>query len=263
MFEWMVSPEIWIAFFTLTALEVVLGIDNIVFISIMAGKLPPEQRPKARFIGLSLALVMRILLLMTLAWMMKLSAPLFEVLGKGFSGKDLILLGGGLFLLAKSTVELHAKVEGADRPHKVIAAGTFVSVILQILVIDVVFSVDSIITAVGMTDVIGIMVAAVITAVIFMMIFAGPVGDFVDRHPTIKVLALGFLLLIGSMLVAEGLGHHIPKGYIYFAMAFSLGIEMINLRVRGGAGLPVEPDTVVDEGAETDSTTRLEDPSEQ
>jgi predicted tellurium resistance membrane protein TerC len=225
-----------IALLTLTLLEVVLGIDNIVFISILTGKLPPDQRGRARRIGLSLAMLMRIGLLFALTWVMKLTAPLFTLAGTHLSGRDLILLGGGLFLIAKATWEIHDKLEGAEHAHgPTKKAVTFGSVIAQILVLDIVFSLDSVITAVGMAQHLLIMVTAVVVAVGVMLVFAGAVGDFVERHPTVKMLALSFLILIGVMLVAEGAGQHIPKGYVYFAMAFSLLVEMLNLRMRKSA----------------------------
>jgi predicted tellurium resistance membrane protein TerC len=230
--EWLTNPEIWIALLTLTALEIVLGIDNVVFISILAGKLPLEQQARARRVGLSLAMLIRIGLLLSLAWIIRLTAPLFSVFGEEISGRDLILLIGGLFLLAKSTHEIHQKLEGEKGHISTRTAASFGSVIVQILLLDIVFSLDSVITAVGMVDEIAVMVAAVVIAVGFMLVFAGPISSFVERHPTVKMLALSFLLLIGFALVAEGFDQHIPKGYIYFAMAFSLGVEMLNLRLR-------------------------------
>ena len=231
-FDWISNPDVWISLLTLTGLEIVLGIDNVIFISILAGKLPAHQQARARKLGLSLALITRIALLCSLAWMMRLTAPLFELFGHGVSGRDLILLVGGLFLLGKSTHEIHGKLEGEDGHTTARIAPSFSSVIVQILLLDIVFSLDSVITAVGMANLLGVMIAAVIIAIIVMLIFAGPISAFVDRHPTIKMLALSFLLLIGVTLVADGLGHHIPKGYIYFSMAFSLGVEMLNLRLR-------------------------------
>ena len=231
--DWITNPESWIALLTLTALEIVLGIDNIVFISILAGKLPEAQRNKARQVGLALAMITRVLLLLSLSWLIGLTAPLFTVLKQEISGRDLILLAGGLFLLAKSTHEMHDKLEGeesADGTRK--AAASFASVIIQILLLDIVFSLDSVITAVGMADELGVMITAVIIAVGVMLIFAGRISDFVDKHPTVKILALSFLLLIGVSLLGEGLEFHIPKGYIYFAMAFSLGVELLNMRLR-------------------------------
>ncbi len=230
--EFLADPQMWISLLTLTGLEIVLGIDNVIFISILAGKLPPEQQARARRLGLGLALVTRVLLLCSLAWMMKLNTPLFSLLGHGVSGRDLILLIGGLFLIAKSTHELHEKLEGEDGGTTTRLAPSFSAVIVQILLLDIVFSLDSVITAVGMASQLGVMIAAVIIAVIIMLAFSGAISAFVDRHPTLKVLALSFLLLIGVTLVADGLGHHVPKGYIYFSMAFSLGVEMLNLRMR-------------------------------
>ncbi|CAN5734405.1 TerC family protein [soil metagenome] len=238
--EWLSDPSIWIAFGTLTALEIVLGIDNIVFISILAGKLPEEQQPRARFIGLALAMVTRILLLLVLAWIIRLTAPLFTVLAQEISGRDLILIAGGLFLVAKSTYEIHDKLEGEDGAKSKKVPPTFGMVIIQILLLDVVFSLDSVITAVGMVDQVGVMIAAVVVAVIFMMIFAGPISRFVEKHPTVKMLALSFLLLIGVTLIAEGFEQHISKGYIYFAMAFSVLVEMLNLKMKSGTRTPVK-----------------------
>lgn len=238
-FDWITNPDVWISLLTLTALEIVLGIDNVIFISILAGKLPREQQGRARKLGLTLALVTRIALLCSLAWMMQLTTPLFSVLGHAVSGRDLILLFGGLFLLGKATHEIHGKLEGEDGHTTARIAPSFTSVIIQILLLDIVFSLDSVITAVGMANLIGVMIAAVIIAILVMLAFAGPISAFVERHPTIKMLALSFLLLIGVTLVADGLGHHIPKGYIYFAMAFSLGVEMLNLRLRSKRS-PVE-----------------------
>jgi predicted tellurium resistance membrane protein TerC len=232
MLNWVSDPQIWIGFFTLVALEIVLGIDNIIFISILAGKLPPEQRDKARVLGLAAALISRLLLLLALSWVVRLTQPLFEVLGEEISGRDLILLLGGLFLLAKSVTEIGQSMELKGDDGKKRAAASFTSVILQIMVLDVVFSLDSVITAVGMVDELGVMVAAVIVAVIVMLVASGPISRFVDRHPSIKMLALSFLVLIGVVLIAEGLDQHIPKGYIYFAMAFSVIVELLNIRMR-------------------------------
>jgi predicted tellurium resistance membrane protein TerC len=230
--DWLTDPSIWIAFGTLTMLEIVLGIDNIIFISILAGKLPAEQQPRARFIGLALAMIMRILLLLTLAWIIKLTQPLFTVLGQEISGRDLILIVGGLFLVAKSTFEIHEKLEGEHGEKSSRVAPSFGAVLVQILLLDMVFSLDSVITAVGMVDQVAVMIAAVVVAVAFMMVFAGPISRFVERHPTVKMLALSFLLLIGVTLIAEGFEQHISKGYIYFAMAFSVLVEMLNLKMR-------------------------------
>lgn len=229
---WMAEPEAWIAFATLLGLEIVLGVDNIIFISILAGKLPVDQQAKARYVGLALALVMRIGLLFSITWVVSLVNPLFSVLGKPISGRDLILFFGGLFLIAKATHEIHQKLEGVAGQASSAVKAKFANVILQILVLDIVFSLDSVITAVGMVDNISIMITAVIVSVAFMMVFAGPLSSFVDRHPTLKVLALNFLILIGLSLVAEGWGHHIPKGYVYFAMGFAILVETINIRIR-------------------------------
>lgn len=236
--ELFADPQIWIAFATLTLLELVLGIDNVIFISILSGKLPAEKQARARYIGLGLALGIRILLLLSLSWIIGLKDPLFSVLGHAFSGKDLVLLIGGLFLIGKSTHEIHGSLEGEEGQGSKKTYSSFLSVIIQIVLLDIVFSLDSVITAVGMISTtygaagIYIMVAAVIISIVAMMLFAGPIGSFVQRHPTIKMLALSFLLLIGVMLVAEGLGQHIPKGYIYFAMAFSVVVEILNMRLR-------------------------------
>ncbi len=231
--EWLSNPESWIALLTLTALELVLGIDNIIFITILAGKLPPKERARARTIGLALAMLMRLALLLTLAWMVRLTAPLFSVLGNEISGRDLILLLGGLFLLAKATHEIHHKLEGVEGSKSKTVAASMASVLTQIVLLDIVFSLDSVITAVGMVREIPVMVTAVIVSVFLMMLFAKPVGDFVESRPTVKMLALSFLLLIGTALIADGLDFHIPKGYIYFAMGFSVFVEMLNLRLRG------------------------------
>jgi predicted tellurium resistance membrane protein TerC len=231
--DWLTDPQAWISLLTLTLLEIVLGIDNIIFISILAGKLPKEQQAKARQTGLMLALVSRLLLLASIAWMAKLTTPLFTILDHGVSGRDLILILGGLFLLWKSTKEIHEKLEMKDgHANPVAGTVTFAQVIMQIMVIDVVFSLDSVITAVGMAQHLAIMVTAVILAMGVMLWAAGSISDFVNRHPTLKILALSFLILIGVALVAEGTGAHISKGYIYFAMAFSFGVEMLNLRLR-------------------------------
>ncbi|MEQ1642638.1 MAG: TerC family protein [Pyrinomonadaceae bacterium] len=236
--EFLSDPQVWIAFGTLTLLELVLGIDNVIFISILSGKLPPEQRAKARYIGLGLALGIRILLLLSLSWVIGLVEPLFTVWGRGFSGKDLVLLIGGLFLIAKSTHEIHGSLEGEEGHGSKKTYAGFVGVIIQIVLLDIVFSLDSVITAVGMISTtygsngIYIMVSAVVISIIAMMLFAGSIGTFVQKHPTIKMLALSFLLLIGVMLVAEGFHQTIPKGYIYFAMAFSVLVEFLNMRLR-------------------------------
>jgi predicted tellurium resistance membrane protein TerC len=232
MIELLSNPQAWMAFATLTALELVLGIDNIIFISILVDKLPLEKRELARRIGLFMAMFMRIGLLLVLAWIVGLVKPLFTVLNQDISGRDLILILGGLFLIYKSTTEIHQSVEGEEGHSAAAAKATFTGVILQILVVDLVFSLDSIITAVGMVDDVRIMIAAVIASVALMMVFATAIGQFVSRHPTIKMLALSFLVVVGVVLVAEGFNHHVPKGYIYFAMAFSLGVEALNIRMR-------------------------------
>ena len=230
--EWILDPQIWIGLLTLTALEIVLGIDNIVFISIVAGRLPDKSQKKARLLGLALAMIMRVLLLLTLSWIMRLTAPLFAIGNFAVSGRALILIAGGLFLLAKSTREIHHRIEGGDEHGTGAIRASFSAVLLQIVLLDAVFSLDSVITAVGMVDEIAVMVIAVILAVAVMMIFAEPISRFIDRHPTMKMLALSFLLLIGVNLIGEGMGFHIPKGYTYFAMGFSLLVEMLNLKVR-------------------------------
>ncbi|HJZ74327.1 MAG TPA: TerC family protein [Vicinamibacterales bacterium] len=229
------TSEGLLALVTLTFLEIVLGVDNVIFISILSGKLPPADQPRARRAGLLGAMLMRIALLLSIAWVVRLTNPLVSIGSRGISGRDLILIGGGLFLLAKATLEIHERLEGAEHERTVRTAPSFWSVIAQIMVLDIVFSLDSVITAVGMANDISIMVAAVVLSVAIMMFSAEPVSRFVNRHPTVKVLALSFLLLIGVSLVGEGLGMHIPKGYIYFAMGFSVFVEMINLRVRGSA----------------------------
>lgn len=233
--DWLTDPQLWISLLTLTALEIVLGIDNVIFISILAGKLPADQQARARRLGLSLALVTRVLLLCSLAWVMGLTRPLFTVpwVGVAITGKSLILVAGGLFLIGKSVVEIHEKLEGEDGHATAGRAGvSFRGVIVQILLLDIVFSLDSVITAVGMANHLGVMIAAVVIALGVMLAFAGVVSDFVNDHPTLKMLALSFLILIGVMLVGEAFGQHIPKGYIYFAMAFSCGVELLNLRLR-------------------------------
>ncbi|WP_312225952.1 TerC family protein [Stutzerimonas nitrititolerans] len=237
--EWLSSPEIWVAFLALTALEIVLGIDNIIFISILVARLPKEQQPKARFFGLALAMGTRILLLLSIAWVMRLTDDLFTVMDHGVSGRDLILFFGGLFLLFKSTMEIWHSVEGEEEQ----ASGTggavkagFVGIILQIAVIDIVFSLDSVITAVGLVDNVQVMIAAIVIAVGVMMLSAGTISDFIERHPTLKILALSFLIVVGTLLVAEAFGAHVPKGYVYFAMAFSLAVEALNIRMRKAMG---------------------------
>ncbi len=229
---WLTDPQIWIALATLTFLEIVLGVDNIIFISILAGRLPDHRQAAARRIGLLLAMGTRILLLLSLAWIVRLTQPLITLFGQELSGRDLILIAGGLFLLAKSTHEIHGRLEGDEEGGHARGHASFTSVIVQIMLLDIVFSLDSVITAVGMVDELAVMVAAVMIAVVIMMVSATPISDFVHRHPTVKILALSFLLLIGLSLLLEGFDHHIPKGYIYFAMGFSVFVEMINLRIR-------------------------------
>jgi predicted tellurium resistance membrane protein TerC len=238
--EWITDPQALIALLTLTVLEIVLGIDNIIFISILSGKLPKEQQKKGRLVGLSLAMVTRILLLFSISLIVKLTEPFFTVFEIGISGRDLILILGGLFLLAKSTVEIHSKLEGEEEHHDVKAKVSFAGVIIQIMLLDIVFSLDSVITAIGMANDLAVMIIAVIIAVIFMMFFSGSISDFVENHPTIKILALSFLLLIGFSLIVEGLHQHIPKGYIYFAMAFSVFVEMLNLKMRKKKTEPIK-----------------------
>jgi predicted tellurium resistance membrane protein TerC len=237
--EWLFDPHLWVALLTLTVLEVVLGIDNVVFIAILVDKLPLQQRRQARLIGLGLAMLMRIALLFSVSWMLRLTAPLLTVWQQAVSGRDLILLLGGLFLLAKSTYEIHHKLEGEEGHASTRVKASLAGVLVQIILLDIVFSLDSVITAVGMTNRLGIMITAVMIAVLFMMAFSGAISVFVNRHPTVKMLALSFLLLIGTMLMIEGLHQHIPKGYIYFAMAFSVFVEMLNLRLRRRQGAPV------------------------
>lgn len=250
--EWIVDSQIWIALLTLTALEIVLGIDNIIFISILSGKLPAAEQGRARAVGLALAMLMRIGLLVCIGWVMSLTKPFFTVFDHAFSGRDLILVGGGLFLLAKSTHEIHDKLEGDPEGHggSPKRRASFSAVILQIVLLDIVFSLDSVITAVGMSDRIGVMIAAVVIAVAFMMFFATPISRFVHDHPTVKILALSFLLLIGVTLIAEGFHQHIPKGYIYFAMAYSVFVEVLNLRIRAKSR-PVELRGTPEETAKT------------
>ena len=231
--EWLASPELWVAFLTLTALEIVLGIDNIIFISILVSRLPKHQQPKARFFGLALAMGTRILLLLSISWVMRLTADLFHVFDQGFSGRDLILFFGGLFLLWKSTAEIFHSLEGEEEAQT--AGGKaygFMGIIMQIAIIDIVFSLDSVITAVGLVDNVPIMVAAIIISVIVMMLSAGTISAFIDKHPSLKILALSFLIVVGTVLVAEAFGVHVPKGYVYFAMAFSLAVEAVNIRMR-------------------------------
>jgi predicted tellurium resistance membrane protein TerC len=245
--EWLTSPENLVALLTLTALEIVLGIDNIIFIAILSAKLPVAVQNRARLIGLSIAMITRVLLLLSITWIMRLTKPLFSLLDRDFSGRDLILIAGGLFLLAKSTLEIHEKLEGDEHEQRKGSTARFGAVVFQIVILDIVFSLDSVITAIGLSGHLGVMITAVIIAVIFMMVFSKSLSDFVDKHPTIRMLALSFLLLIGISLVGEGLEFHIPKGYIYFAMAFSVGVEMLNLRIRG-ATKPVKLHGTPDEG---------------
>src|SRR5688572_16256066 len=260
--ELLADPQLWIAFATLTVLELVLGIDNVIFISILSGKLPPDQQARARYIGLTLALGMRVLLLLSLSWIIGLTEPLFTISGYDISGRDLVLIIGGLFLIGKSTHEIHGSLEGEEGEGSSKVYSSFASVIIQITLLDIVFSLDSVITAVGMVSSefgpagLWIMIAAVVISIIAMMAFAGPIGAFVQRHPTIKMLALAFLLLIGVTLIAEGFHQHIPKGYIYFAMAFSVLVEVLNMRLRKRAAKPVHlhnPYSDDDEAAATGS----------
>ena len=240
MLELLTDPQAWIAFTTLTLLELVLGIDNIIFISILVDKLPPEKRALARRLGLFMAMFMRIGLLLVLSWIIGLVTPLFSVLNQEISGRDLILILGGLFLIWKSTGEIHQSLEGEEGHASGAVQATFAAVILQIMIVDLIFSLDSIITAVGMVDELAVMIAAVIASVALMMLFAGAIGRFVSDHPSIKMLALSFLVVVGVVLIAEGFDHHVPKGYVYFAMAFSLGVEMLNIRVRRRSAKPVQ-----------------------
>jgi predicted tellurium resistance membrane protein TerC len=250
--DWLFDPNVWIGLLTLTALEIVLGIDNIIFISILASKLPTSEQGKARKLGLTGAFVTRVLLLLSIAWIVRLTAPLFTAVGVEVSGRSLILLAGGLFLIAKATWEIHGKLEGEEEEHATRrAAATMASVVTQIMLIDIVFSLDSVITAVGMVQEVWIMIAANVIALGIMLVAAGPISAFVDRHPTVKMLALAFLVLIGTNLVAEGLGHHIPKGYTYFAMAFSVAVEMLNLRVRAAKPVRLHETPRLEEGAPT------------
>lgn len=237
--ELLADPQAWVAFATLTALELVLGIDNIVFISILVDKLPKAQQDMARRLGLFMAMFMRIGLLLVLSWIIGLTAPLFSVMSQGISGRDLILIAGGLFLIWKSTGEIHQSLEGEEGHASSAVKATFTAVILQIMVVDMVFSLDSIITAVGMVDSLEVMVAAVIASVALMMVFAGAIGRFVSEHPTIKMLALSFLVVVGVVLIAEGFDYHVPKGFVYFAMAFSIAVELLNIRMRKRSRKPV------------------------
>ena len=238
--QWFLDPHLWIGLITLTVLEIVLGIDNIIFISILSGKLPARKQANARRIGLGLAMVMRVLLLLSLTWVMGLTRPLFTLLGFDVSGRAVILIAGGLFLLTKSTHEIHNNLEGEDEERRVRTVPSLLSVLVQISLLDIVFSLDSVITAVGMVDHVGIMIAAVVLAVVAMMFFAGPIANFVERHPTIKMLALSFLLLIGVNLIADGVGFHIPKGYTYFSMGFAVFVEVLNLKLRKRRAVPAK-----------------------
>lgn len=259
--DFILNPQIWMALLTLTALEIVLGIDNIVFIAILADKLPVHQRAKGRTVGLFLAMITRIGLLFSITWIMRLTFPLFSVLGEAISGRDIILLSGGLFLLVKSTLEIHGSLEGSlEHADKTVMVHnvSFGMVIFQIMMIDIVFSLDSVITAVGLSNHLSVMVIAIIIAVLVMMVMAGPISRFIQSHPTLKILALSFLLLIGVALIGEGFDLHIPKGYIYFAMAFSILVEMLNMRIRGKTGPPVKLYTPYDQletGIKTESTS--------
>lgn len=248
--DWITDPQTWISLITLTSLEIVLGIDNIVFISILAGKLPEDQQDRARLWGLGLAMGTRILLLLSLSWLIQLTEPWIIIFGQELSGKDLILLGGGMFLLAKSTLEIHDKLEGEEGHASAKVSASFSSVLIQIILLDIVFSLDSVITAVGMANLIGVMIAAVVIAVIIMLFSSKPISDFVNRRPTVKILALSFLLLIGVSLVAEAFEIHIPKGYIYFAMGFSVFVEMLNLRLRSVKEKPIQLRAPYTESAE-------------
>lgn len=233
MFEWLLDIHAWIALFTLTALEIVLGIDNIIVLTILVGKLPPKKRASGRFFGLALAMATRIMLLLSLTWIMRLTTPLFSILDNQISGRDLILIGGGLFLIAKSTQEIHQSMEGAANPNPSEKSKiTFLGIIIQIALVDIIFSLDSVITAVGLVNQIPIMITAIIISVAIMMFAAKSIGDFVEEHPTIKMLALSFLILVGVVLIADGLEFHIPKGYVYFAMAYSVIVEMLNIKLR-------------------------------
>lgn len=240
MFDWLASPEAWVALATLTAIEIVLGIDNIIFISILVGKLPVHQRQFARTVGLSLAMLTRLLLLFSLAWIMRLTDPFITIFGYGITGRDVILVGGGLFLIVKAVLEIHNSLEGEIEEEKDVKVNGLLMVLIQIAILDIVFSLDSVITAVGLVSQVPIMATAIIIAVGVMMFAAKPIGDFVDSHPTIKILALSFLVIVGFTLMVEGFGVHVPKGYIYFAMAFSLGVEMINIKLRKTTEKPVQ-----------------------
>jgi predicted tellurium resistance membrane protein TerC len=247
--DWIFNPEAWIALLTLTALEIVLGIDNIIFISILVGRLPEHQRNKGRVLGLGFAMVTRILLLLSITWVMRLTEPLFVIAGTDISGRDIILIGGGLFLLWKSTMEIHESLEGTGEERSAAAMAGFAATIAQIAVIDIIFSLDSVITAVGLAQDVAVMIIAIVLAVLVMMFASRAIGEFVDRHPTIKVLALSFLVVIGVALIAEGFDWHVPRGYIYFAMAFSTVVEMLNIRMRKKA-LPVKLHKTIEEDTE-------------
>jgi predicted tellurium resistance membrane protein TerC len=238
-FAWMSSPEAWVALAALTAVEIVLGIDNIIFLSILVGKLPVSQQARARQIGLMLAMGMRILLLLSLSWLLGFTQPLFALLGQEISGRDLILVAGGLFLLAKATLEIHSSLEGEEGAASARAVASFAAVIVQVVLLDIVFSIDSVLTAVGMANDIPVMILAVVISVGIMLVASGAIHEFIERHPTVKMLALSFLVLVGVALIGEGFDMHIPRGYIYFAMAFSVGVEMLNIRVRRRAAPPV------------------------
>ncbi|MBA2487354.1 MAG: TerC family protein [Nitrospira sp.] len=240
MLEWLADPEIWIALGTLTALEIVLGIDNIIFISVLVGRLPEGQRGLARKLGLGLAMIARLALLFSISWVMRLTDPWVTVFGQGISGRDVILIGGGLFLMAKATHEIHNSLEGTEDSDAAVTRAGLGMVLFQVAVLDIVFSLDSVITAVGLVEHVSIMAVAIILAVVVMMIAAKSIGDFVDAHPTIKILALSFLILVGVTLMAEGFDVHVPKGYIYFSMAFSVAVEMLNIRMRKKRGAPVK-----------------------
>ena len=240
--EWLMNPELWVAFLTLTALEIVLGIDNIIFISILVGRLPKEQQAKGRFFGLALAMGTRILLLLSITWVMRLTTDLFEVLGQGVSGRDLILFFGGLFLLFKSTMEIYHSMEGAEEgAQNAGKAHGFLNIIVQIAVIDIIFSLDSVITAVGLVQNVPVMIAAIVISVFVMMLASGTISAFIEKHPSLKMLALSFLIVVGTVLIAEALEVHVPKGYVYFAMAFSLAVEALNIRLRAALGKGSEP----------------------
>jgi predicted tellurium resistance membrane protein TerC len=254
--DWLTNPEAWIALLTLTALEIVLGVDNIIFISILVGRLPHRDRNKARILGLALAMVTRILLLLSITWVMRLTTPFFSVFTREISGRDIILIGGGLFLLWKSTMEIHGSLEGEEEERTAKVTASFAAILVQIAVLDIVFSLDSVITAVGLAQDVAVMIVAIIAAVIVMMFASRGIGEFVDRHPTIKMLALSFLVMIGVTLIVEGFGLHIPKGYIYFAMAFSVAVEMLNIKMRKKTAHPVKfHKTLYEENEKRDTGT--------